>query len=156
MTGEANETTRECIAKVETETGARTRTRHFSMALVNFCLDAFLLATLALYGWLTAMLRLVFPAPTASIGWTLWGWTFDQWWDFQFNTLCLFALAVLFHVMLHWNWVCSVIANQIFQLRKRPNDSVQTVYGVGTLIVLLHLIVGGIVAALYCVHRPTQ
>lgn len=128
--------------------------RHFSMAVVNFCLDACLLAMITFYGWVSVMLRIVFPAPTAAQGWTLWGWTFDQWWDFQFGTLCAFAIAVLVHVMLHWNWVCSVLTAQILKTRQRLDDSMQTIYGVGTLVVLLHLIAAGVIAALYCVHRP--
>ncbi|MFO0950293.1 MAG: hypothetical protein U0835_03915 [Isosphaeraceae bacterium] len=55
--------------------------------------------------------------------------------------------------MLHWNWVCSVVASQILRAR-RPDDSMQTIYGVGTLIVLLHIIVIGVIAAMYSVHKP--
>jgi hypothetical protein len=152
----------EAVAEDGTERGSRTgrpaekgtRGRHFSMAVVNFWLDALLLVLLVLYGWATTMLRVVFPAPTAATGWSLWGWTFDQWWDFQFEVLCALALAVLVHLMLHWNWICSVVASQILRTRRRPDDSMQTIYGVATLIVILHLIAAGIIAALYCVHRP--
>lgn len=137
-------------------TEAKARARHFSMSIVNFWLDAALLSLLTVYGWILGVLRFVFPTPSTAVGWTLWGWDFDQWWDFQFNVVCAFAIGVLIHVMLHWNWVCSVIANQIVRVRKRPDDSMQTIYGVGTLIVLLHLIAFGLIAAMYGIHRPPQ
>lgn len=132
----------------------RARGRHFSMAVVNFWLDALLLALLTGYGWVLAVLRFVFPAPSSAAGWRLWGWNFDQWWDFQFDLVCAFAVGVLVHLMLHWNWVCSVVANQMLGTRRRPDDTAQTIYGVGTLIVVLHVIGFGVIAALYCVHRP--
>jgi hypothetical protein len=142
------------VSTTRPPTEVKSRGRHFSMSVVNLCLDAVLLGLFTVYGWVLGVLRFVFPAPSSAGGWSLWGWNFDQWWDFQFNVLCTFAVAVLIHVMLHWNWVCAVLANQILHLRKRPDDSMQTIYGVGTLIALLHLIAFGIIAAMYGIHRP--
>lgn len=128
--------------------------RSISMSVINFLLDAALLLLLTLYGWEIAMLRIVFPAPSSSAGWSLWGWNFDQWWDFQFGTLCAFAVAVMVHLMLHWNWVCTVLTSQILKRKGRPNNAVQTILGVATLVVLLHLIAFGVIAALASVNRP--
>jgi hypothetical protein len=128
--------------------------RKISIALINFWLDAGLLVTIAFLGWVTAMLQVVFPAPTAAVGWELWGLTFNEWHNTQFVALCVFALLVLVHVMLHWNWVCSIIATQVLRLETRPDDGMQTIYGVSTLIVLLMIIAGTIIAALLSVHRP--
>jgi hypothetical protein len=72
-------------------------------------------------------------------GWTSWSLTYDQWRDVQFATLCTFGFGILVHVMLHWNWVCSVIATQVLHIRERPDKGMQTIYGVATLIGLLHL-----------------
>ncbi len=72
-------------------------------------------------------------------GWTLWSLTYDQWRDVQFATLCTFGFGILVHVMLHWNWVCSVIATQVLHIRERPDKGMQTIYGVATLIGLLYL-----------------
>ncbi len=105
-------------------------------------------------GWIAAVLRLVFPAPTTADGWILWGWNYDQWSDFQFGCLCTLGLCVLIHVMLHWNWVCSVVTVQILKSRQRIDDSMQTIYGVGVLLLLLHLIGAGVIAAMYSVQRP--
>jgi hypothetical protein len=107
-----------------------------------------------LIGWVSAVLRFVFPAPTRADHWKLWGWGYDQWSDFQFGCLCALALGVLLHVMLHWNWVCSVLTAQILKTRERINESMQTIYGVGLLIVVLHLILIGVIAAKYSVIKP--
>ena len=63
---------------------------------------------------------------------------YHQWRDVQFATLCTFGFAILVHVMLHWNWVCSVITTQVLDTRQCPDEGMQTIYGVATLIVLLH------------------
>ena len=128
--------------------------RRLSVSVINFWIDALILVLLATVGWISAVLQVTFPPPTVSDGWTLWGLNYDQWRDLQFGSLCLFALAILLHVMMHWNWVCSVIATQIVQTRQRPDEGMQTIYGVATLIVLLHLIAAGVVLAMVCVHRP--
>ncbi|MFI5456300.1 MAG: DUF4405 domain-containing protein [Isosphaerales bacterium] len=128
--------------------------RRLSVTVVNFWLDAMLLFLLFVQGLLSAILQFVFPDPTIADGWTLWGLTYDQWHDVQFGSLCLLAFGVLIHVMMHWNWVCSVIATQIVRTRGRPDEAMQTIYGVATLIVILHVIAAGVIAAMLCVRRP--
>ncbi len=130
--------------------------RRLSASVVNLWVDACVLTLLLVLGWVSATLQVTFPAPTAADGWTLWGLTYDQWRDIQFGTLCLFAGAILLHIMLHWKWVCSVIAAQILRTKTRPDDGMQTIYGVATLIVLLHVIAAGVVVAMLCVHRPIE
>jgi hypothetical protein len=66
----------------------------------------------------------------------------------------VFALGILIHVMMRWNWVCSILAAQILRSRVRPDEGKQTIYGVATLIVLLHLIGMGVIIALFFVQRP--
>jgi hypothetical protein len=128
--------------------------RRLSVSVINIWIDALILVFLTALGWISAMLQFTFPAPTAADGWTLWGLNYDQWRDLQFGSLCLFALGILVHVMMHWNWVCSVIATQILQVRQRSDEGMQTIYGVATLIFLLHLIAAGVVVAMICVRRP--
>ena len=98
--------------------------------------------------------QIEFPAPALTGGWTLWSLTYDQWRDVQFATLCTFGFGILVHVMLHWNWVCSVITTQVLHTRERPDEGMQTIYGVATLIVLLHLIAAGVIVALVVIRRP--
>lgn len=134
--------------------GSKPVKRRTSMSVINFWLDASILAILMLIGWEAAVLKFLFPAPTMSAGWTLWGLDYNQWDDIRFATLCAFALGILIHVMLHWNWVCSVIATQIVHAKDRPDEGKQTIYGVATLIVLLHIIGIGVILALFFVRRP--
>jgi hypothetical protein len=138
---------------VEPAAAARAGRRKLSMSLINFWLDAALLATVTFVGWVAVTMKIVFPAPTLAAGWTLWGLTYNQWHDLQFGSICFCALVILLHVMLHWNWVCNVIGAQILRLRRRPDDGRQTIYGVVTLIVLFTLVFGGIVAALLTVRQ---
>jgi len=125
-----------------------------SVSAINFWLDALLLAILVSFVWVAAVLRFVFPAPTTAAGWKLYGWTYDQWSDFQFACLCIMGMAVLIHVMMHWNWVCSVLTVHVLKTKNRIDDGMQTIYGVGVLIVLLHVIFAGIIAANYFIVRP--
>ena len=124
------------------------------MSVINFWLDTTILGVLLVLGWEAAVLQFLFPAPTLAAGWTLFGLTFDQWHDIEFATLCTFAMGILVHIMLHWNWVCSVIANQILRTGERLDEGKQTIYGVLTLMVLLHLIGGGVIFALFFLHQP--
>jgi len=140
----------------ETTSAQPTGRRQLSASVVNFWVDASVLMVLVTLGWVSAVLQVAFPAPTAADGWTLWGMTYDQWRDIQFGMLCLFAGGILLHVMLHWKWVCSVIAAQVLRTKTRPDEGMQTIYGVATLIVLFHVIAAGVVAAMLCVHHPIQ
>jgi len=128
--------------------------RRVSMSVVNFWVDATILAAFLLLAWESAALQFIFPPPTLAGGWTLFRLTYDQWRDIQFATFCIFSLGILIHVMLHWNWVCSVVANQILANSERPDEGMQTIYGVATLIVLLHIVAAGLIVALFFVHRP--
>ncbi len=152
----AAESARVAAAKRSSEPAKPRSKRRVSMAVVNFWLDATILVALLLLIWESATLQFILPAPTLAGGWTLFGLTYDQCRDIQFATLCVFSFGILIHLMLHWNWVCSVIATQILRDSERPDEGMQTIYGVATLIVLLHLIGAGIVVALFFVHRPPQ
>lgn len=153
-----NETTQsetETRPASSTKSGSNRRGgRRVSVSVINFWIDLSLLALLLVLGWVSAVLQFVFPAPTAAAGWSLWGVGYDRWHDVQFAVLCLFAAGIVLHVMMHWNWVCSVIATQIVRSRHRPDEGMRTIYGVATLIVLLHLIGAGLIAAMFCVHQP--
>lgn len=125
-----------------------------SRVILNFWLDALLLVTVVFIGWVSAVLHIVFPAPTAADGWILWGLSFDQWNDVRSTALCLCALLALEHVVLHWNWVCSTIATRIFRTKTRPDEATQAVYGVGTFIVVMLIVFGSVVAAMLSVRQP--
>ncbi|MBS0260860.1 MAG: hypothetical protein JSS02_02800 [Planctomycetes bacterium] len=145
---------RESAASVTPPQNSRPPRRRLSMSLINFWLDASLLVTIGFIGWVSVVMRVVFPAPTHSEGWTLWGMSFDRWHDLQFGSICFCALVILLHIMLHWNWVCNVIAAQVLRLKSRPDDGMQTVYGVATMIGFLGLILAGLIAAVLTVKSP--
>lgn len=112
-----------------------------SKTVVNFILDTGLLVCMVLLLFTAAALRFVFPAPTQAAGWTLWGFGYDAWANFQFGLVALFGLAVLLHVMLHWSWVCCVLATKVLRGRSaRPDEGMQTIWGVGLLILVVNVI----------------
>lgn len=126
--------------------------------LINFWLDLTLLILFLAGLWASFVIRFVFPPGTLADGWLLWSWTYDQWADFRFLLICLFALAVLVHVMLHWSWVCGVITSRLLRRRdgKRRNwdDGTRTLYGVGLLVVLFNILGLAFAAAVLTVQGP--
>ena len=103
--------------------------------------------------WISVMLQLVFPPPTEASGWKLWGLSYNEWQKAQFYSLCVFALLAVEHVVLHWNWVCSVLATQILRLKNRPDEGEQAVYGVGTFIVLLVVLMSTLIGAMFAAEQ---
>ncbi len=127
--------------------------------LINFWLDVMLLVLFLTGFWTTFVVRFVFPPGTQAEGWHLWGRTYDQWADAQFIISCLFAGAVLVHVMLHWSWVCGVVTSRLLRKkdgkRRKWDDGIRTIYGVGLLVVLLNILGLAFAAAVLTVQGPT-
>lgn len=114
--------------------------RGISRPTWHFIVDVLLLLALLILVWLSAALQLVFPPATTAGGWSLWGWSYDQWSTLRFVSLGVFLLIALVHVMLQWNWVCNFVAGHLSRLRGEKvvvAKAVRTLYGVTTLIVLL-------------------
>ena len=119
-----------------------------SRTTLNFWLDAVLLGVFAALSAIGTILRFVFPPPSQSDGYLLWGFGYDQWSAAWFNLFVGFALLILFHVMLHWSWICSVggrLASRALRRAVRVDEAVQTIYGVALLIFLLAIV--GVVSA---------
>jgi hypothetical protein len=133
--------------------------KKFSKTDVNFVLDAALLVMFVLLCWESVIVRFVFPPGSQAEGWSLWGASFDDWIAIQFATLCIFSTGVTLHVMLHWSWVCGVIASK---RRKRASaqsaggqdNGSRTLWGVSLLIVLFNAIGLGVAAAALTVRGP--
>jgi hypothetical protein len=122
---------------------------------VNFWLDFLLLVNLLVMGWLSVIVRFIFPPGPASVGWSLWGLTFDQWSTIQFASLSVFYFGVLIHVMLHWSWVCGIVSVWgASGKREKIDDGLQTIYGVGFMIVLIAIVGLALAAALFSLQRP--
>jgi len=125
-----------------------------SRTLINFLLDAFLLFLLLTLIWATFVLQFVFPPATASDGWVLWGMDYNGWNRVQFGLFCVMIAGILVHIILHWTWVCAVIAKRFFGVKpKAEDDGTLTLYGVGALVVVFNVI-GGLLAAAYFTIQP--
>lgn len=129
-----------------------------SRTLFNFLLDALLLSFTVALLFVSAVVRLVFPAPTQAEGWTLLGRGYNAWANFQFGLVCVIGGAILLHVMLHWSWVCGVVTSKLMR-RKGPSakldDGARTLYGVGLLIAVLMLLGALVAGATFLIQPPT-
>ncbi len=118
-----------------------------SRSWINFWLDSLLLCLFCALMTVSVIVRFIFPPTTESRSWRLWGATHDDWANAQFCLVAALALGILLHLMLHWSWVCGLLATKLGKNKKaKIDDGLQTIYGVGLLIALLTLI-GGIAAA---------
>lgn len=133
----------------------------FNKTVTNFWLDTFLLLNFLVLCWASIVLRYVFPPAEKSSGWTIWGWGYNAWADMQFISLCVLAAGILLHVMLHWSWVCGVVAKWRRDRSKqaasgnKTDTGTGTLWGVGLLILICNLVGLGIAAATLSIQGPT-
>jgi len=126
-----------------------------SRTIVNLLLDTVLLVAFVLLVWCSVVVRFVFPPGPSATGWKLWGYDFDQWAGLQFSLVGPLFVGIVVHVMLHWSWVCGVLASRLSSDRKgRVDEGLQTIYGVGLLIAVLATIGVGVGAAVLSVRPP--
>ncbi len=127
-----------------------------SRTMVNFLLDAALMLLFVALFIVAVIVQFVFPPSVSAKGWHLWGLNFSQWCSLQFSLLCVLGLGIVVHVMLHWTWVCSVMARQILGQKEVPDNGLRTVGGVALLIGLL--LTGAIVTgmAMISIQMPPQ
>ena len=128
-----------------------------SRTAVNFLLDCLLLLFFLALIWVTFVLRVAFPHATAASGYLLWGLSYDAWAGVQFALFLVLLGAILLHLMLHWSWVCGVIANRVSRLRgekTRIDDGSQTIYGVAALIVVINILGVALAVACLSVQAP--
>lgn len=108
---------------------------------VNFWLDCLLAAVFLVLVAISMLIRFAFPRAQDSQGWSLWGHGYDDWIEAQFVVLAILTLLILVHVMLHWNWICSVVQQRVIHsANKKPDNGWQTIVGVGLMIVILNLL----------------
>jgi hypothetical protein len=126
-----------------------------SRTIVNFLLDTVLLVAFVLLVGCSVVVRFVFPPGPSATGWKLWGYDFDQWAGLQFSLVGALFVGIVVHVMLHWSWVCGVLASRLSSDRKgRVDEGLQTIYGVALLIAVLATIGVGVGAAVLSVRPP--
>ena len=127
--------------------------------LINFWLDAAIGIAFVAHLWSAVVVHFVFPPGPEASGWMLWGLGFDAWSGVQFTALCVLTIGVLLHVMFHWSWVCGVLTARILPRdatgkKKNWDDGVQTLIGVGLIVVLLTIMGIGIAAAQIMLQAP--
>lgn len=131
------------------------RSRGWTWNDINFVLDGALLVVFAVLCFSAAVVRFVFPPGPGAKGWMLWGLDYDAWGGIQFGLLAAFAGGILVHVMLHWSWVCTMVTGRFLGRGKaRIDEGLQTIYGVGLLIVLLAIVGGATAAAALSIKGP--
>ncbi len=133
---------------------SKPRRNGLSWSWVNLLLDAALLVVFMGLCFAAVVVRFVFPPGPVAAGWTLWGLDYDAWGGVQFALVGILAGGILIHVMLHWSWVCNVIASRISGRGSRVDDGLQTIYGVGLLIGLLVSVGAALAAAVLTVKGP--
>lgn len=126
----------------------------WSWSWINLVLDAALLVAFTALCFAAVVVRFVFPPGPAAAGWTLWGLDYDAWGGIQFALLAILAAGILVHVMLHWSWVCNVVASRLAGRGARLDEGLQTIYGVGLLIGLLLAIGSALAVATLSVRGP--
>lgn len=127
----------------------------WSWSDINLVLDVALLVAFVALCAVAVIVRFVFPPGPAAKGWTLWGLDYDAWGGIQFGVLGTLAVGILVHVMFHWSWVCNVLASRFLRSRSgKVDDGLQTIYGVGLLIVLLNVIGITVAAAMLTIRGP--
>ena len=122
--------------------------------MLNFWLDFILFITLLIGFWLQLVNSIVFPAGTAAQGWSLWGLNYDSWTEIQFWVWCVFALLVVIHVMLHWTWICGLLASRLTRPKRTMHDGERTLFGVSLLVVVFITLGIGLAAAMFSVIGP--
>lgn len=114
--------------------------------ILNFWLDVALLILFLVQAWMFAVLHVVFPRG-AGADWNVWGATPLDWSESLFSTFCAFSVGIVMHVMFHWAWICGVVATRLLNRKPGKDDGSHTLWGVGIIVILLHLLSGGILAA---------
>ncbi|MBX3444430.1 MAG: hypothetical protein KF774_18670 [Planctomyces sp.] len=114
---------------------------------INFWLDGLLAIVFLTLTWVAAVIRFVFPAGREAYGRRLWFGGIEAWRDAEFSLICGLALLIVLHVMLHWNWVCSIASSLVLRRPPGRDDGARTLLGVGVLVAILHVLAIGLLAA---------
>lgn len=81
---------------------------------------------------------------------------FNKWYSPQEGLICVFGFARTIHVMLHWSWVCTIVARKLLKQTETPDDGIQTILGVGLLIGLLLMSAAIVGTAMMTIQMPPQ
>lgn len=128
-----------------------------SRSAINFILDTILALFFLALIWVQFILTFLFPLPSSTNGWSLWGLSYDGWSRASFWCFFAFAVLVLIHVMLHWSWVCGIVVHRVAKWKGRKvslDPSTETLVGVGILVGILHLLGALYLVAMLTIRSP--
>ncbi|MCE9552311.1 MAG: DUF4405 domain-containing protein [Planctomycetes bacterium] len=128
-----------------------------SRTIVNFWLDVLLLLIFVSLVWVSLIVRFVFPPALRAAQWSLWGMGYEQWINAQFAMTAAMAAAVLLHLMLHWSWIWGVVSSRMSSKdvkKSRTDEGTKTLWGVGLLILVLHVLGFAMALALLSIRGP--
>ncbi len=123
------------------------------ITIINFWLDVVLLMLFLVQSGMFAVLHAVFPRGAGS-DWKVWGATPLDWSEMLFRVFCVFSLGIVLHLMLHWDWICGVVATRLLHRKAGKDDGSHTLIGVGIIVVVVHLLAGVILAARMALVGP--
>jgi len=122
---------------------------------LNFIVDFILLINFCVVFWISGVLRFVFPAANLANGWLLWGQDYTWWNSCLFVSMCVLTVGILVHIMLHWTWVCGVVASRMSKEKKaKLDDGTRTLWGVILLVVVLHILGIALAIAVFTIKAP--
>lgn len=127
---------------------------HVSRAILNFWLHAGFMVLFVSLANMAPIVQFVFPPGTGARGWLFWGTDFDQWPSLQYGLIGTFGFASMIHVILHWSWVCTIVARRPMKQTEIPDDGIQTILGIGLLIGMIGAFIVG--TAMMSIHMPPQ
>lgn len=131
--------------------------RSVSRTVINFWLDVSLLVLFLAVCSLSVILEFVFPPGPHADGWLLWNRDYAAWSRIRFGMLAAMSAAVVLHVMLHWSWVCGVVASRLGAKKSGAavhDDPSRTLWGVGLLILVVNLVGFFVAAAALTIQAP--
>ncbi|MFV0444033.1 MAG: DUF4405 domain-containing protein [Planctomycetaceae bacterium] len=122
--------------------------------VINYWVDLVLLVIFIKMLFATGVVYFVFPAGPRAFECQLWGLDFNSWRDLQFAAIAVLAGGVVLHLMLHWNWLCSITNTHVFDRPPGRDDGSRTLLGVGLLVAVLHILGIGLLTASYYLQTP--
>jgi hypothetical protein len=114
--------------------------------IINFWLDVLLLIVFLIQGWMLSVIVFVFPRG-AGPDWKIWGATALDWTESFGVVFGVFTVGILVHLMFHWAWICGVVSTRLLKRKAGKDDGSHTLIGVGLIVVIVHLLIGGILVA---------
>ena len=118
----------------------------------NFWLDVVSLIVMIGLAATGGLIHFVLPAGSGHF-YELCGWNRHDIGQVHFY-LALAAVALLaLHVLLHWNWICCVIAKMVG--KTAPSQKSQTIWGITLLLLIAVLLCGGLFWASSLVQKTT-